>query len=101
MHHIRNCLPELKARVNALTSQYHHLLQTYGEPVTDKVQYEAFQGDIHELHGRGEKTKLSIDVLLYLGNVPFSRIHSSYVTLPRKPRNFLNFGIIFSRPGVP
>ena len=37
MHHIRNCLPELKSRVNAMTSQYQHLLQSYGEPVEDKV----------------------------------------------------------------
>ena len=37
MHHIRNCLPELKSRVNTMTSQYQHLLQSYGEPVEDKV----------------------------------------------------------------
>ncbi|XP_074609448.1 dynamin-1-like protein [Acropora palmata] len=36
MHHIRNCLPELKSRVNTMTSQYQHLLQSYGEPVEDK-----------------------------------------------------------------
>lgn len=36
MHHIRNCLPDLKSRVNAMTSQYQHLLQSYGEPVEDK-----------------------------------------------------------------
>lgn len=36
MHHIRNCLPELKSRVNAMTSQYQHLLQSYGAPVEDK-----------------------------------------------------------------
>ena len=38
MHHIRNCLPELKSRVNTMTSQYQHLLQSYGEPVEDKVR---------------------------------------------------------------
>ena len=37
MHHIRNCLPELKSRVNSMMSQYQHLLQSYGEPVEDKV----------------------------------------------------------------
>ncbi|KAK3750104.1 hypothetical protein QZH41_010839 [Actinostola sp. cb2023] len=37
MHHIRNCLPELKSRVNSMISQYNHLLQSYGEPVQDKV----------------------------------------------------------------
>ena len=37
MHHIRNCLPELKSRVNTMASQYQHLLQSYGEPVEDKV----------------------------------------------------------------
>ncbi|KAJ7353734.1 Dynamin-1-like protein [Desmophyllum pertusum] len=36
MHHIRNCLPELKSRVNSMMSQYQHLLQSYGEPVEDK-----------------------------------------------------------------
>lgn len=39
MHHIRNCLPELKSRVNTMTSQYQHLLQSYGEPVEDKVLF--------------------------------------------------------------
>ena len=37
MHHIRKCLPELKARVNVMISQYQNVLNSYGEPVTDKV----------------------------------------------------------------
>lgn len=36
MSHIRNCLPELKARVNIMLSQYQQILNSYGEPVVDK-----------------------------------------------------------------
>lgn len=36
MHHIRDCLPALKTRVNVLTSQFHSLLNSYGEEVGDK-----------------------------------------------------------------
>ncbi|XP_032827283.1 dynamin-1-like protein isoform X1 [Petromyzon marinus] len=35
MHHIRDCLPELKARVNMLVAQYQSLLSGYGEMVDD------------------------------------------------------------------
>ncbi|XP_028669286.1 dynamin-1-like protein isoform X1 [Erpetoichthys calabaricus] len=35
MHHIRDCLPELKTRVNVLTAQYQSVLNSYGEPVED------------------------------------------------------------------
>jgi dynamin 1-like protein len=38
MHHIRDCLPELKTRVNVLSSQFQALLVSYGETVTDKSQ---------------------------------------------------------------
>ncbi|XP_068134355.1 dynamin-1-like protein isoform X2 [Hyperolius riggenbachi] len=36
MHHIRDCLPELKTRINVLAAQYQSLLNSYGEPVEDK-----------------------------------------------------------------
>ncbi|XP_074482484.1 dynamin-1-like protein isoform X2 [Sebastes fasciatus] len=36
MHHIRDCLPELKTRINVLASQYQSLLGSYGEPVEDQ-----------------------------------------------------------------
>ncbi|XP_056596272.1 dynamin-1-like protein isoform X2 [Triplophysa dalaica] len=36
MHHIRDCLPELKTRINILAAQYQSLLGSYGEPVDDK-----------------------------------------------------------------
>uniref|UniRef100_A0A8C4YY60 Dynamin-1-like protein n=1 Tax=Gadus morhua TaxID=8049 RepID=A0A8C4YY60_GADMO len=36
MHHIRDCLPELKARINVLAAQYQSLLGSYGEPVEDQ-----------------------------------------------------------------
>ncbi|CAG5101268.1 Similar to Dnm1l: Dynamin-1-like protein (Mus musculus) [Cotesia congregata] len=38
MHHIRDCLPELKTRVNVMISQYQTLLNSYGEDVSDKSQ---------------------------------------------------------------
>ncbi|KAK0153772.1 Dynamin-1-like protein [Merluccius polli] len=36
MHHIRDCLPELKTRINVLAAQYQSMLNSYGEPVDDK-----------------------------------------------------------------
>lgn len=38
MHHIRDCLPELKTRVNLMMSQFQALLHSYGDPVKDKSQ---------------------------------------------------------------
>lgn len=38
MHHIRDCLPELKARVNSQIAQFQTLLQSYGENVSNKSQ---------------------------------------------------------------
>lgn len=38
MHHIRDCLPDLKARVNAMISQFQILINSYGEDVSDKSQ---------------------------------------------------------------
>lgn len=38
MHHIRDCLPELKTRVNVMASQFQSLLNSYGEDVIDKSQ---------------------------------------------------------------
>lgn len=38
MHHIRDCLPELKTRVNVLIAQFQSLLSSFGEPVEDKGQ---------------------------------------------------------------
>ncbi|XP_077986935.1 dynamin-1-like protein isoform X2 [Glandiceps talaboti] len=35
MHHIRDCLPQLKTRVNVMASQFQSLLQSFGEPVED------------------------------------------------------------------
>uniref|UniRef100_A0A4X2LT96 Dynamin GTPase n=1 Tax=Vombatus ursinus TaxID=29139 RepID=A0A4X2LT96_VOMUR len=36
MHHIRDCLPELKTHVNVLTAQYQSVLQSCGQPVQDQ-----------------------------------------------------------------
>lgn len=38
MRHIRDCLPDLKDRVNSLISQYQAQLNSYGDPITDKAQ---------------------------------------------------------------
>ncbi|XP_025107859.1 dynamin-1-like protein [Pomacea canaliculata] len=38
MHHIRDCLPELKTRINVLIAQFQSLLSSFGEPVDDKAQ---------------------------------------------------------------
>ncbi|KOC68077.1 Dynamin-1-like protein [Habropoda laboriosa] len=38
MHHIRDCLPELKTRVNVMVSQFQTLLNSYGEDVSDSSQ---------------------------------------------------------------
>ncbi|XP_033744844.1 dynamin-1-like protein [Pecten maximus] len=38
MHHIRDCLPELKTRVNILMAQFQSLLISFGDPVEDKGQ---------------------------------------------------------------
>uniref|UniRef100_A0A673AZ94 Interferon-induced GTP-binding protein Mx n=1 Tax=Sphaeramia orbicularis TaxID=375764 RepID=A0A673AZ94_9TELE len=35
MHHIRDCLPELKTRVTVLSAQYQARLHSYGQPVED------------------------------------------------------------------
>nr|ATL63303.1 dynamin-1-like 2 protein [Nilaparvata lugens] len=38
MHHIRDCLPELKTRVNVMVSQFQSLLNSYGDDVSNKSQ---------------------------------------------------------------
>ncbi|KAK9501433.1 hypothetical protein O3M35_012156 [Rhynocoris fuscipes] len=38
MHHIRDCLPDLKTRVNVMMSQFQSLLNSYGEDIGDKSQ---------------------------------------------------------------
>ncbi|CAG9798618.1 unnamed protein product [Chironomus riparius] len=38
MHHIRDCLPDLKTRVNVMSSQFQSLLNSYGDDVTDRSQ---------------------------------------------------------------
>ncbi|XP_074646094.1 dynamin-1-like protein [Tubulanus polymorphus] len=38
MHHIRDCLPQLKTRVNVMAAQFQQLLSSYGEAVEDKGQ---------------------------------------------------------------
>ena len=38
MHHIRDCLPDLKVRVNLMISQFKSLLNSYGIAIDDKVK---------------------------------------------------------------
>ena len=45
MHHIRDCLPELKTRVNVMASQFQSLLNSFGEPVADPAQLLLQVGD--------------------------------------------------------
>lgn len=35
MHHIRDCLPDLKTRVTVLSAQYQARVKSYGQPVED------------------------------------------------------------------
>lgn len=37
MHHIKDCLPDLKTRINIMTSQYQTVLLSFGEAIQDKV----------------------------------------------------------------
>lgn len=36
MHHIRECLPQLKIRISTMIQQSQMLLNSYGDPVIDK-----------------------------------------------------------------
>lgn len=38
MYHIRDCLPDLKTRVNVMAAQFQNLLNTFGEEVEDRGQ---------------------------------------------------------------
>ncbi|ELU13589.1 hypothetical protein CAPTEDRAFT_159349 [Capitella teleta] len=38
MHHIRDCLPELKTRVNVMAAQFQQILSSFGQEVDDKPQ---------------------------------------------------------------
>ncbi|XP_067951754.1 dynamin-1-like protein isoform X2 [Watersipora subatra] len=38
IHHIKDCLPELKTRINIMTSQYQTLLLSFGEAIEDRNQ---------------------------------------------------------------
>jgi hypothetical protein len=47
MHHIRDCLPELKTRVNVMISQFQSLLNSYGVAVDDQVSHRFFESRFH------------------------------------------------------
>ncbi|CAH8458508.1 unnamed protein product [Heterobilharzia americana] len=38
MHHIRDCLPDLKTRVNVMAAQFQNLLNTFGDEIEDRGQ---------------------------------------------------------------
>ena len=58
MHHIRDCLPELKTRVNVMAAQFQQLLNSFGDEVEDKVNR---LGLFHfKSYGRGCLTILKI-----------------------------------------
>jgi hypothetical protein len=37
MHHIRDCLPSLKTRINQMVSHFQTLVNSFGVPIEDKV----------------------------------------------------------------
>jgi dynamin 1-like protein len=39
MHHIRDCLPALKTRINQMVSHFQTLVNSFGEPIEDKVVF--------------------------------------------------------------
>lgn len=39
MHHIRDCLPSLKTRINQMVSHFQTLVNSFGEPIEDKVRF--------------------------------------------------------------
>jgi dynamin 1-like protein len=39
MHHIRDCLPALKTRINQMISHFQTLVNSFGEPIEDKVRF--------------------------------------------------------------
>ena len=51
MHHIRDCLPALKTRVNVMASQFNSLVASFGEPVEDKVlKFSVFKNGYLKTH---------------------------------------------------
>jgi dynamin 1-like protein len=40
MHHIRDCLPSLKTRVNVMASQFQSLVASFGDAIEDKVSFD-------------------------------------------------------------
>jgi len=40
MHHIRDCLPALKTRLNQMVSHFQSVVNSFGEPIEDKVSLE-------------------------------------------------------------
>lgn len=40
MYHIRDCLPSLKARINQMVSHFQTLVNSFGEPIEDTVNFK-------------------------------------------------------------
>ena len=53
MHHIRDCLPALKTRINQMVSHFQTLVNSFGEPIEDKV------GDIFLIDDREDHCGIS------------------------------------------
>ncbi|KAL0267916.1 UNVERIFIED_CONTAM: hypothetical protein PYX00_010053 [Menopon gallinae] len=75
MHHIRDCLPDLKARVNAMISQFQTLLSSYGDDGTARnietnelcggaricyIFHETFGRTLHQINPLAGLTKRDI-----------------------------------------
>ena len=74
MHHIRDCLPELKTCVNVKAAQFQQLINSFSDEVEDKVSRLHF--DYHSLiTGSGR---------IFLLKICFS-LHLTYVCRKKGP----------------
>lgn len=61
IHHIKDCLPELKTRINIMSSQYQTLLSSFGEAIEDKVyivHYSPYQTHVFFLFHCSSRMKI-------------------------------------------
>ena len=65
MHHIRDCLPALKTRINQMVSHFQTLVNSFGEPIEDKVVCEDKYYELCHLSYRvGYYFRLSLNLRL-------------------------------------
>ena len=70
MHHIRDCLPELKTRVNVMAAQFQQLLNSFGDEVEDKVMNVTMFSEIyHLIVGLSGAMKAKTSILYIIGQI--------------------------------